>query len=184
MTSKLIRNTVLLAIAGALSACATGPGGGSIYVPADSGETTAPEPPRVGQGSDEPRVVRKSEQPTTERRSPSYQDEGDVLPAAASSLIGKAEKLLASGDAQAAVSQLERAQRIAPRSAEVYFRLSEAYLALGQLGTAEQFTLKGLSLAGNDTSSQRSGWLLMAEIRKARGNVAGADQARERAASL
>ena len=184
MMSKLIQKSVLLVIAGALSACATGPGGGSIYVPAGTGETTAPQPPRVGQDTDEPRVIRKSEQPTTERRSPSYQDEGDALPAAASSLIRKAETLLASGDAQAAVGQLERAQRIAPRSAEVYFSLSEAYMALDQLGTAEQFTLKGLSLAGNDASSQRSGWLLLADIRRARGNVAGADQAEARASNL
>lgn len=184
MTLKLIKPLALVVIAITLSACASGPGGGSIYVPSDRDETTAPEPPEVDKDTDEPRVERKSEQPTSERRSPSYQDEGDELPAAASSLIAKAESLLAEDNAQAAVSQLERAQRIAPRSSEVYFRLSEAYMALDQLGTAEQFSLKGLSLAGNNPSSQKSGWLLLAEIRKARGNLAGADQARERAASL
>lgn len=183
MMSKQIKILALVVVAGALSACASGPGG-SIYVPADTDETTAPQPPRIDRNMDEPRVERKSEQPTAERRAPSYQDEGDALPPAASSLIATAESLLAEGKAQAAVSQLERAQRIAPRSAGVYFRLSEAYMALGQLGTAEQFSLKGLSLAGNNPSSQRSGWLLLAEIRKARGNLAGADQARERAASL
>jgi hypothetical protein len=31
---------------------------------------------------------------------------------------------------------------------------------------------------------QRSGWLLLADIRRARGNVAGADQAEARAAAL
>ncbi|TGN38355.1 tetratricopeptide repeat protein [Marinobacter confluentis] len=184
MTSKLIQKFTIIALAAALSACATGPGGGSIYVPAETDDTTAPEPPRIDPGADEPRVERKSEQPDTERRSPSYQDEGDELPAAARGLIGQAESLLAAGDAQGAVSQLERAQRIAPRSAEVYFGLAEAYVALNQLGAAEQFALKGLSLAGSDSLLQRNGWLLMADIRRARGNVAGADQAEARAGAL
>jgi predicted Zn-dependent protease len=184
MTSKLIKQFALLVMVGTLSACAIGPGGGSIYVPADAGEPEAPEPPRVDRDSNEPGVVRKSEQPAAERKAPSYQDEGDALSPAARGLIQKADNLLASGDAQAAVSQLERAQRIAPRSAGVYFGLSEAYVALGQLGSAEQFTLKGLSLAGNDMSLQRNGWLLLADIRRARGNVAGADHAEARAANL
>lgn len=184
MTSKLIRQFAVIGVVSILSACATGPGGGSIYVPADAGEPEAPEPPRVERDSSEPRVDRKSEQPDDERMAPSYQDEGDALPPAARGLIQNAENLLASGDAQAAVTQLERAQRIAPRSAAVYFHLSEAYVALDQLGSAEQFTLKGLSLAGNDTSLQRNGWLLLADIRRARGNVAGADQAEARAGAL
>jgi hypothetical protein len=54
----------------------------------------------------------------------------------------------------------------------------------GQLGSAEQFTLKGLSLAGRDEGLQRSGWLLLADIRRAKGNVAGAQQAESRAARL
>ncbi|HKK55745.1 tetratricopeptide repeat protein [Marinobacter sp.] len=184
MTSKLIRHSAVLAMAGLLSACAAGPGGGSIYVPASSEEPEAPKPPRIETGAGEPRVERKSEQPEDERMAPAYQQEGDALPPAARGLIQRADSLLASGDAQAAVSQLERAQRIAPRSSTVYFRLSEAYVALDQLGSAEQFALKGLSLAGNDASLQRNGWLLLADIRRARGNVAGADQAEARAANL
>jgi hypothetical protein len=66
----------------------------------------------------------------------------------------------------------------------VYFKLSEAYVMTGQLGSAEQFTLKGLSLAGRDERLQRSGWLLLADIRRAKGNVAGAQQAESRAARL
>lgn len=184
MTSKLIRQSAVLAIIGLLSACATGPGGGSIYVPVGAGDRETPEPPRVETGAGEPRVERKSEQPEEERMAPAYQEEGDALSPAARGLIQHADSLLASGDAQAAVSQLERAQRIAPRSSAVYFRLSEAYVALDQLGSAEQFALKGLSLAGNDTSLQRDGWLLLADIRRSRGNVAGADQAEARAARL
>ena len=191
MRSTRTQRMILLALAGALSGtltgCATGPGSGSIYVPTGE-DRQAPPPPQVATEPDEPRVERKSEQPGSETvpepRTPSYQEQGDALSPAAQSLVSKADNLLAAGDAQGAVSQLERAQRIAPRSATVYFSLARAYMELGQLGTAEQFSLKGLSLAGNDSTAQRTGWLLLADIRQARGNVAGADQARDRAAKL
>jgi predicted Zn-dependent protease len=106
------------------------------------------------------------------------------LPAAALTLVRDADQRLRQGDSAGAIARLERAQRIAPRSSEVYFKLAEAYVAGDNLGAAEQFTLKGLSLAGNDERMQRSGWLLLADIRRARGNVAGADQAEARAAAL
>ena len=178
MKSNTFKFAGLLALSLTVAGCASGPGGGSIYVPAGDRSSR-----------DEPRVERKSEQPDQpvrqpERTAPSYQDEGDALSPAARSLIQRADSLMASGETQAAVAQLERAQRIAPRSAQVYFKLSQAYVALDQLGSAEQFTLKGLSLAGSNSSLQRSGWLLLADIRRARGNVAGADQAEARASAL
>ncbi|WP_372965303.1 tetratricopeptide repeat protein [Marinobacter sp.] len=176
-----------------LAGCASGPGGGSIYVPMGGSEQAeAPEPPRMSAPAElEPPVWRKSEQPEVSEpepgqptRSPSYRESGDELPAAAVALIHDADQRLKQGDSAGAVARLERAQRVAPRSAEVYFKLAEAYVAGENLGAAEQFTLKGLSLAGNDYRMQRSGWLLLADIRRARGNVAGADQAENRARAL
>lgn len=191
MKVNAFRYAGLIAAAITVAGCASGPGGGSIYVPAggEPSRDEAPQPPQTSERGDEPRVERKSEQPEEpmrqpEHSAPSYQDEGDALSPAARSLIRRADGLMASRAPQAAVAQLERAQRIAPRSAQVYFKLSQAYVALDQLGSAEQFTLKGLSLAGSDSSLQRAGWLLLADIRRARGNVAGADQAEARASAL
>lgn len=192
--ARHVKSATLLALMLGLAGCAAGPGGGSIYVPVGgSDRPEAPEPPQTESsqpGEQESRVWRKSEQPQAvpepepETRSPSYRDAGDELPAAALTLIRDADQRLARGDASGAIAQLERAQRIAPRSAEVYFKLAEAYVAGENLGAAEQFTLKGLSLAGSNERMQRSGWLLLADIRRARGNVAGADQAEARAAAL
>src|SRR5690554_246841 len=181
-----------LALVLALAGCASGPGGGSIYVPMGGGEPSrAPAPPRTAEPEQEPepRVWRKSEEPAVSEpeqpaRIPSYQESGDALPAAAVTLIRDADQRLQQGDSAGAISRLERAQRIAPRSAEVYFKLAEAYVAGDNLGAAEQFTLKGLSLAGSNSGLQRSGWLLLADIRRARGNVAGASQAEDRARAL
>lgn len=173
----------------ALAGCASGPGG-SIYVPPGSPDYgAAPEPPQIEPHSG---TVRKSEQPPAEtgqdsaepRVAPSHQQSGESLSPAAASLLRKADSLLAQGNAQGAVNQLERAQRISPRSAAVYYKLAQAYVALGQLSVAEQFTLKGLTLAGQDTRLQRSGWMLLADIRRASGNTAGADRAEDRAAAL
>lgn len=191
MNTRFLIFTAAAAAVLGLAGCASAPGE-SIYVPAGGSEAEAPEPPRAGTKEDKPRVWRKSEQPEVSEpaepaprsSSPSYRDAGDSLSPAAISLIRKADNLLAQGDTSAAIARLERAQRIAPRSAEVYFKLSEAYVASNQLGTAEQFTLKGLSLAGSNARLQRSGWLLLADIRRARGNVAGADQAEARASAL
>lgn len=192
MSKQGIVQAGILAALLSLAGCASGPGG-SIYVPAGSG-SPAPEPPQTAEDKNkkESRVWRKSEQ-TESRKSeprqqrsnkPSYQNAGDELSPAALSLVNEADKLLKRGDTQGSIARLERAQRIAPRSSEVYFKLSEAYVAGNKLGPAEQFTLKGLSLAGNNARLQRSGWLLLADIRRARGNVAGASQAEKRASAL
>ncbi|AOY88949.1 hypothetical protein BKP64_12675 [Marinobacter salinus] len=178
---------VLLTLAGCASST-----GGSIYVPIGGEAPRAPELPRAASEPEKPEVWRKSEQPEVSQpaetaprtTAPSYRDSGDSLSPAALSLVREADNLLRQGDAPAAIARLERAQRIAPRAAEIYFKLSEAYVASDQLGSAEQFTLKGLSLAGNDSSLQRAGWMLLADIRRARGNVAGADQAEARASAL
>ncbi|QSP95962.1 hypothetical protein LPB19_06050 [Marinobacter salinisoli] len=193
-----MRNGLWVPVAAAMlvmAGCATAPGE-SIYVPVGGQPTDAPEPPRtdVGTNTDSAPVWRKSEQPEPEvsapvesapqSSSPSYRDAGEQLSPAALSLVREADALLAQGNVPAAIGRLERAQRISPRSAAVYFKLSQAYVVSDQLGTAEQFALKGLSVAGSDLRMQRAGWLLLADIRRARGNVAGADQAEERASAL
>jgi cytochrome c-type biogenesis protein CcmH/NrfG len=189
MRTRVFRSVVVGAVL-LLAGCASGPGGG-IYVPVGE-RSQAPKPPLTGgtaKPADEPQVWRKSEQPLEQKSQqqtavPGYREAGDQMPAAAVGLVKEADTLMAQSNGAAAIIRLERAQRIAPRSAAVYFKLSEAYVMTGQLGSAEQFSLKGLSLAGRDERLQRSGWLLLADIRRARGNVAGAQQAESRAASL
>jgi len=187
--AQIFRRAVVCAVL-LLAGCASGPGG-SIYAPAGE-RPQAPKPPLTdgaAKPADEPQVWRKSEQPPEQKSQqqtgvPGYRESGDQMPDAAAGLVKEADTLMAQGNGAAAIARLERAQRIAPRSAAVYFKLSEAYVMTGQLGSAEQFSLKGLSLAGRDERLQRSGWLLLADIRRARGNVAGAQQAESRAARL
>ncbi|WP_404367877.1 tetratricopeptide repeat protein [Marinobacter sp.] len=192
MMNKRFPLTLVGAATLVLAGCATGTGY-PIYVPASQEpayDQQAPEPPQTERAAGDTRVL-KSEQPAEreviESRpipAPDHQSQGETLSPAAASLMMQADSLLAQGNTQGAISQLERAQRISPRSAEIYYKLSEAYVQMDRLDTAEQFTLKGLSLAGSNTKLQRSGWNLLADIRRANGNMAGANQAEQRASAL
>jgi len=184
--SQTFRNFLLVSVLSAgLAGCAS-----DIYAPPGGGDRSpqpAPQPPTVEdeEQRDSPRLSEQPEEDTRERApGPGYQEQGDDLSPAAVSLIERADALMANGQPEAALSQLERAQRISPRSAQVYFKLAEAYARTNNLGAAEQFTMKGLSLAGSNTRLQKSGWELLASIRHERGNVAGAEQAERRASQL
>lgn len=166
-----------------LAGCATGPGG-PIYVPSGQTPADAPPPPEADTSEQSERASEQPEPEQAPRPKPHHQAESESLSPAAASLVNKADALLANGDTRAAISQLERAQRISPRAGKVYFKLAEAYYSDNRLGAAEQFTLKGLSLAGSSTDLQRTGWSLLADIRRAGGNVAGAQKAEARAQAL
>ncbi len=187
---KIYRNLAAGLLIVGLTGCAS-----DIYAPPGSADRRAepvPQPPTVDESRDDssPRLSEQPE-PRTEPRtpqerspSPGYQEQGDDLSPAAVSLIQRADALMSEGKPEAALSRLERAQRISPRSAQVYFKLAEAYARSNNLGSAEQFTMKGLSLAGSNTRLQKAGWELLASIRHERGNVAGAEQAEQRARAL
>lgn len=184
--SQTFRNFVIVSVLSVgLAGCAS-----DIYAPPGGGDRSpqpAPQPPTVEdeEERDSPRLSDQPEEETRERApAPNYQEQGDDLSPAAVSLIERADALMAEGQPEAALSQLERAQRISPRSAQVYFKLAEAYARTDNLGAAEQFTMKGLSLAGSNARLQKAGWELLASIRHERGNVAGAEQAEKRARAL
>lgn len=165
----------------------TGCAGGSIYAPPGGSEAPPPvsttTPEASGSGSGESGA---SATPSSKKESsrPSHRTESEALSPAAASLVRSANQQMANGNTRAAISQLERAQRISPRSGKVYLQLAKAYEADNRPGPAEQFALKGLSLAGSDTNLQRTGWSLLARIRRDVGDTAGAKQAEARAAAL
>lgn len=76
-----------------------------------------------------------------------------VVPAAAVVLIKQAEQKEKEGDLAMASASLERALRIAPNSAEVYYRLARVRQAQGQHDQAVQFARRGLA-QGADSELQ------------------------------
>lgn len=98
-------------------------------------------------------------------------------------LLEDARQFQQQGDYQAAQSRIQRAQRIAPRDPNIYYDLSQTHLQLKDYRLAEQVALKGVSYTQRDKSQLKRFWLLLAEIRSASGDRAGAKAAREKAES-
>lgn len=96
-------------------------------------------------------------------------------------LLTSAQQLQGSGDLNGAASNLERAQRIAPREPQVLYRLAELRLAQGDAAQAEQVARRALTYAADRPALQASLWNLIARARERQGDPAGAAQARERA---
>ena len=109
---------------------------------------------------------------------------GTGLSPAAASLLASARGMLRAGNTERALNLAQRAQRISPDAAEVYYRMAQIYQKDSDHARAEQFVLKGISKAGNDPELRRTGWSMLAEIRASRGDQEGARTARERASRV
>jgi len=81
------------------------------------------------------------------------------------------------GRLESAAASLERALRIEPDNADVWYRLAVIRLLQGQDGQAEQLAMKSNALAGADASLRGRNWSLIAEARRRRGDTAGAQAA-------
>ncbi|WP_286240097.1 hypothetical protein [Neptuniibacter halophilus] len=96
-------------------------------------------------------------------------------------LLDNANRQKRNGAMQAAESNLERAQRIAPRDPEIYYQWADIRRLEGRWTQAEQLALKGTNMAIGDVVMLRRLWLLIADIRSGAGNSAGAAKARSKA---
>ncbi len=97
-------------------------------------------------------------------------------------LLSDAEQSRNAGDYRAAQGSLQRAQRIAPRDAEVYYSLAVTHMELEDFDLAEQVALKGVSVAQNNAYQLRRLWQLIAKIRLRAGDPEGSRQAEQKAA--
>ena len=100
---------------------------------------------------------------------------------AAQAMIEKARGARKSGELAQAASLLERAQRMSPQAAEVYYEMAAVKMDEGAYVQAEQFCQKALSLIGDDARFRANVWQRIAEIREARGDKRGAQEARDNA---
>ena len=96
-------------------------------------------------------------------------------------LLTTAQQQQSSGDLNGASSSLERAQRVAPREPQVFYRLAQVRMAQGDAAQAEQFARRGLTFANGRPDLQASLWGLIAQAREKQGDAAGAALARQKA---
>ena len=83
-----------------------------------------------------------------------------------------------SGDIAAATTTIERAIRIEPRNATLYYKLALLKLKQSKPRLAEDLAKKAALLASGDTQLKKHSWLLVARARDIQGDFTGAREAR------
>lgn len=99
-------------------------------------------------------------------------------------LLDSAASYVQNGELDKAGAALERALRIEPRNAGIWYDLAQIRLHQRQYQQAESLASKSNSLAGNDKALSARNWRLIAIARRAMGNSEGADAAEAQAIAL
>ncbi|WP_411728358.1 tetratricopeptide repeat protein [Methyloglobulus sp.] len=101
---------------------------------------------------------------------------------AVGSLVMAANENSQGGKLDSAVASIERAIRIEPRNATLYYKLAVLRLKQSKPRLAEDLARKAALLAVNNNTLKKHSWLLIANARELQKNVAGAKIAKAEAA--
>ena len=83
-----------------------------------------------------------------------------------------------SGNLESATTTIERAIRIEPRNATLYYKLALLRLKQSKPRLAEDLAKKAALLASDDTQLKKHSWLLVARAREVQGDLKGGKEAR------
>jgi hypothetical protein len=86
-----------------------------------------------------------------------------------------------SGNIGSATTTIERAIRIEPRNATLYYKLALLRLKQSKPRLAEDLAKKAALLASNDAQLKKHSWLLVARARELQGDIKGGKEARAKA---
>ncbi len=103
------------------------------------------------------------------------------LSPAVNALALAANKNSQSGNIESATTTIERAIRIEPRNATLYYKLALLKLKDSKPRLAEDLAKKAAILASNDTPLKKHSWLLVARAREMQGDLNGGKEARAKA---
>jgi len=103
------------------------------------------------------------------------------LSPAVNALASAANQSSQSGDIEAATTTIERAIRIEPRNATLYYKLAVLRLKQSKPKLAEDLAKKALLLATNDAALKKHSWLLVARARELLGDFNGSKEAKAQA---
>lgn len=152
--------------------------------------TSAPRPVVIEKGSSAPVTTQtpavvspaqeRAREPAVSRQPPAVSRQ----PPAVVALLEHAQQQANDGDLESSAASLERAIRINPGSAVLWYHLATLRLAQGEARQAEQLAVKSNSLAPGNAVQQARNWTLIAESRRQRGDSKGANAAERRAREL
>ncbi|MFA6164241.1 MAG: tetratricopeptide repeat protein [Methylobacter sp.] len=106
------------------------------------------------------------------------------LSPAVGALVSSANQNTKAGDFDSAAVSIERAIRIEPRNADLFYKLAALRIQQSKPRLAEDLAKKSALLASNNNMLKKQSWLLIAYAREMQRNVAGAKEARAKAASF
>jgi tetratricopeptide (TPR) repeat protein len=106
------------------------------------------------------------------------------LSPAVGALVSAANQNTQAGNLESAVSSIERAIRIEPRNATLFYKLAVLRLKQSKPRLAEDLAKKSALLAASDTTLKKHSWLLIAKTREMQKDFKGAKEARAKAASF
>ncbi|WP_221048648.1 tetratricopeptide repeat protein [Methylogaea oryzae] len=132
----------------------------------------APEvkPPKPPAGASKAPPVRPAQKPAAAPSS------------AVVALMDEAQTAREAGNLEGAAATLERAVRMQPRNATLWYRLAELRLQQEKPQMAVDLALKSKLLAGSDQELVQKNWALIAQAKRRLGDEAGATAAERRAA--
>jgi hypothetical protein len=121
-------------------------------------------------------------EPVQETPNPGFQPLESFSPMspAVGSLVLAANEDNQKGNVESATTTLERASRIEPRNATLYYKLALVKLN-SKPSQAEDLAKKAALLAGNDPALKKHSWLLVAKAREMQKDFEGAKEARAKA---
>jgi hypothetical protein len=99
-------------------------------------------------------------------------------------LVSAADQNSQSGSLDSAVAAIERAIRIEPRNAALFYKLAELRLKQSKPRLAEDLAKKSALLASGNARLKRQSWLLIGNAKVMQQDFAGARAARAKAASF
>lgn len=106
------------------------------------------------------------------------------LSPAIGALVSAANQNSKAGDLDSAAASMERAIRIEPRNATLFYKLALLRLKQSKPGLAEDLAKKSALLAANDNTLKKHCWLLIAHAREMQKDFSGANEAREKAGNF
>jgi hypothetical protein len=139
--------------------------------PAEQQAVVAPEPERAPPPPPPPPPLPKFE--PLETFAP--------LSPAVGALASAANHSSQSGNVDSATSTIERAIRIEPRNATLYYKLALLRLKQSKPRMAEDLAKKAALLASNDPQLKKHSWILVARAREIQGDIKGGKEARVKA---
>ncbi len=106
------------------------------------------------------------------------------LSPAVGALVSAAKQNTKAGDLDSAAVSIERAIRIEPRNATLFYKLALLRLKQSKPRLAEDLAKKSALLASTDNTLKKHCWLLIAHAREVQQDFAGAKEARAKADSF